>query len=118
MDEEQFGPVLPLLKFDDYEDVIARANATDYGLGGSVWGNDEDKALEIAQRVASGTVWVNDYGPYTPAAEWGGFGRSGHGRELGPSGLHEYQQLKHVWTHTGAPPAGWFRSSLDDRNKP
>jgi len=58
--DEQFGPVLPLLKFDDYEDAVARANAKDYGLGGSVWGQDEDKALDIAQRVASGTVWVNE----------------------------------------------------------
>lgn len=70
--EEQFGPVLPLIRFDDYDDVVARANATDYGLGGSVWGRDEDRALEIAQRIASGTVWVNETQYLSPTAAFGG----------------------------------------------
>lgn len=88
--EEQFGPVLPLLKFDDYEDVIARANATDYGLGGSVWGEDEDQAFAIAQRIASGTVWVNETQHLTPTAAFGGMKQSGVGVEGGVEGLLEY----------------------------
>lgn len=88
--EEQFGPVLPLLKFDDYDDVVARANATDYGLGGSVWGNDEAKAFEIAKRIQSGTVWVNEVQHLSPTAAFGGLKQSGLGVEGGEEGLLEY----------------------------
>ena len=88
--EEQFGPVLPLLKFDDYDDVVARANATDYGLGGSVWGNDEEKAFEIATRIQSGTVWVNEVQHLSPTAAFGGLKQSGLGVEGGEEGLLEY----------------------------
>ncbi|HEX4873563.1 MAG TPA: aldehyde dehydrogenase family protein [Sphingorhabdus sp.] len=88
--EEQFGPVLPLLKFDDYDDVVARANATDYGLGGSVWGNDEEKAFEIAKRIQSGTVWVNEVQHLSPTAAFGGLKQSGLGVEGGEEGLLEY----------------------------
>ncbi len=88
--EEQFGPVLPLIKFDDYEDVITRANASDYGLGASVWGADEDKAFEIAQRISSGTVWVNETQHITPMAAFGGMKQSGIGVEGGIEGLLTY----------------------------
>lgn len=88
--EEQFGPVLPLLKFDNYEDAIARANASDYGLGGSVWGRDEDQAFAIAERIASGTVWVNETQHLTPTAAFGGMKQSGVGVEGGVEGLLEY----------------------------
>ena len=88
--EEQFGPVLPLLKFDDYDDVVARANATEYGLGGSIWGNDEDKAFEIAKRIQSGTVWVNEVQHLSPTAAFGGLKQSGLGVEGGEEGLLEY----------------------------
>ena len=88
--EEQFGPVLPLIKFDDFDDVIARANASDYGLGGSVWGNDEDKAFAIAERIASGTVWVNETQHLSPTASFGGMKQSGMGVEGGQEGLLEY----------------------------
>ncbi|MGK2911150.1 MAG: aldehyde dehydrogenase family protein [Sphingobium sp.] len=94
--EEQFGPVLPLIKFDDYESVIARANATDYGLGGSVWGNDEDKAFEIAQRIASGTVWVNETQHLSPLAAFGGMKQSGVGVEGGVEGLLEYTNAQTI----------------------
>ncbi|MEH3101279.1 aldehyde dehydrogenase family protein [Sphingomonas adhaesiva] len=94
--EEQFGPVLPLLKFDDLEDVVRRANATDYGLGGSVWGNDEDKALEIAQRIASGTVWVNETQHLSPMAAFGGMKQSGVGVEGGVEGLLEYTNAQTI----------------------
>ena len=88
--EEQFGPVLPLIKFNDIDDVIARANATEYGLGGSVWGTDVDKAFEIAQHIASGTVWVNETQHLSPLAAFGGMKQSGVGVEGGLEGLLEY----------------------------
>jgi aldehyde dehydrogenase (NAD+) len=94
--EEQFGPVLPLLKFDDYEEVIARANATDYGLAGSVWGRDEDKALEIAQRIMSGTVWINETRHMSPTAAFGGMKQSGVGVEGGVEGLLEYSSAQTI----------------------
>ena len=94
--EEQFGPVLPLLRFDDYDDVVRRANATDYGLGGSVWGADEDKALAIAQRIASGTVWVNETQHLTPTAAFGGMKQSGVGVEGGIEGLLEYTNAQTI----------------------
>jgi acyl-CoA reductase-like NAD-dependent aldehyde dehydrogenase len=94
--EEQFGPVLPLIKFDDLDDVVRRANATDYGLGGSVWGNDEDKALEIAQRIASGTVWINETQHLSPTAAFGGVKQSGVGVEGGVEGLLEYTNAQTI----------------------
>ncbi len=88
--EEQFGPVLPLIRFNNFDEVIARANATDYGLGGSVWGNNVDKALEVAQRIASGTVWINETQHLSPTAAFGGMKQSGVGVEGGVEGLLEY----------------------------
>ena len=94
--EEQFGPVLPLLKFDDLDEVVARANATDYGLGGSVWGADEDRALAIAERIASGTVWINETQHLTPFAAFGGMKQSGVGVEGGVDGLLEYTNVQTI----------------------
>jgi aldehyde dehydrogenase (NAD+) len=94
--EEQFGPVLPLLKFDNLDEAVARANATDYGLGGSVWGTDEDKALAIAERIASGTVWINETQYLTPLAAFGGMKQSGVGVEGGVEGLLEYTNTQTI----------------------
>ncbi|MBK8629101.1 MAG: aldehyde dehydrogenase family protein [Sphingomonadales bacterium] len=94
--EEQFGPVLPLIKFSDADQVVARANATKYGLGGSVWGKDEDKALEIAERIASGTVWVNETQHLSPMAAFGGMKQSGLGVEGGVEGLLEYTNTQTI----------------------
>ena len=88
--EEQFGPVLPLLKFDDIDEAVDRANASDYGLGGSVWSADADKALAVALRLQSGTVWVNETQHLTPLASFGGHKQSGVGVENGLEGLAEY----------------------------
>jgi len=96
VDEEQFGPVLPLVKFDDIEDVIARANASEYGLGGSVWSKDIGRAADIAARIESGQVWVNQHiaiGPHIPMA---GFKNSGLGVEQSVEGLSEYTQTQVV----------------------
>lgn len=94
VDEEQFGPVLPVISFDDVDDVVARANASDYGLGGSVHSTDIDKATEIAGRIESGSVWVNqqlNIGPHIPMA---GFKGSGLGVEQSVEGLAEYTQIQ------------------------
>ncbi|MFN4135549.1 MAG: aldehyde dehydrogenase family protein [Novosphingobium sp.] len=96
VDEEQFGPILPLVRFDDVEDVIARANASEYGLGGSVWSKDVDRAAAIAARIESGQVWVNQHiaiGPHIPMA---GFKSSGLGVEQSVEGLAEYTQTQVV----------------------
>ncbi|WP_083500395.1 aldehyde dehydrogenase family protein [Sphingomonas endophytica] len=92
--EEQFGPVLPLLKFRDVDDAIARANAGDYGLGASVWGRDEDAAFAVAERIESGTVWVNETQHLSPLAAFGGIKQSGLGIEGGVEGLLEYTTVK------------------------
>lgn len=94
VDEEQFGPILPVIRFDDVEDVIARANNSETGLGGSVWSNDIAKATEIAGRIESGQMWVNQHiaiGPHIPMA---GFKGSGLGVEQSVEGLAEYTQLQ------------------------
>ena len=103
--EEAFGPVLPLLKFDDVEDVIARANASDYGLGGSVWSADADKAAEIAARLDTGTVWVNEAQYIMPWIPFGGHKQSGIGVEGGADGLLEYTNAQTITIRKTAPPA-------------
>ena len=88
--EEQFGPVLPLLKFDDLDDAVTRANASDYGLGASVWSADTEKAIAVAARLQAGTVWINESQYLSPLAAFGGQKQSGHGVEGGLEGLLEY----------------------------
>ena len=92
--EEQFGPVLPVLRYDDIEEVLARSNDTRFGLGGSVWGGDVERAASIAERVESGTVWVNQHFALNPKVPFRGAKESGLGTELGEEGLHEYTQAK------------------------
>lgn len=90
--EEQFGPVLPVLQYDDIEDVIARANDSDYGLGGTVWGRDVARATEVAKRIDTGTVWVNQHLAIDANIPFRGSKQSGIGGELGEAGLLEYTQ--------------------------
>ena len=73
-----------------------------------MWTSDAGQAERVAGALRHGTVWINDYHPYLPQAEWGGFGKSGIGRELGPSGLEEYQEKKHIYHNTSPAPAHWF----------
>ncbi|MBI1262007.1 MAG: aldehyde dehydrogenase family protein [Rhizobiales bacterium] len=94
VDEEQFGPVLPVIKYRDMADVIARANASPYGLGGSVWSSNPDRAYEVANQMDSGTIWVNQHGSLGPNIPFGGAKQSGLGSELGEEGLAEFTQLK------------------------
>jgi len=90
--EEQFGPVLPVLKYTEIEDVIARANDSDMGLGGTVWGKDLERATAVAKRIDTGTVWVNQYLAIDANIPFRGSKQSGLGGELGEAGLHEYTQ--------------------------
>ncbi|WNC17546.1 aldehyde dehydrogenase family protein [Brevibacillus brevis] len=94
--EEAFGPVLPVLKYRDYEDVIARVNNTNYGLGGSVWGEDLELATAIADRLETGTVWINEVGVISPHYPFGGHKESGLGIEHSLDGLAEYTNSKTI----------------------
>jgi betaine-aldehyde dehydrogenase len=108
--EETFGPILTVERFRSEEEAIALGNDTEYGLSGGVWTGDAGRAERVARALRHGTVWINDFGPYMPGAEWGGMKRSGNGRELGPTGLAEYQEHKHVWHNTEPAPPRWFVS--------
>ncbi|KAM0732279.1 Aldehyde dehydrogenase, mitochondrial [Formica fusca] len=94
--EEIFGPVQQILKFDDLDEVIERANNTDYGLAAAVFTKDLDKANYITQGLRAGTVWVNTYNTIIPQVPFGGYKMSGHGRELGEYGLQAYTEVKSV----------------------
>ncbi|GGX67665.1 aldehyde dehydrogenase family protein [Streptomyces minutiscleroticus] len=106
--EEVFGPVLTVETFRTEDEAVALANDTEYGLAGAVWTADAGRARRVAGRLRHGTVWINDFHPYLPQAEWGGFGRSGVGRELGPAGLAEYRETKHVYQNLAPGPVRWF----------
>ena len=92
--EEIFGPVMQVLKFKDIEEVVERANTTDYGLAAAIWSRDIKKAHTIAERLRAGTVWINCYDVFDAAAPFGGFKSSGIGRELGEKALDNYTELK------------------------
>ena len=94
--DEIFGPVLSVIRFRDIDEVVERANATEYGLAAAVWTRDIGKAHAIADRVRAGTVWVNCYDVFDAAAPFGGFKRSGIGRELGEKALDNYTELKTI----------------------
>ena len=108
--EETFGPILTVERFDTEAEAVELANDTEYGLAGAVFTADGARAHRVAGAMRCGTVWINDYHPYIPAAEWGGMKRSGNGRELGLIGLAEYQEAKHIWQNTAPGPQRWFAS--------
>ena len=96
VDEEQFGPILPVIKYSDPEDALKRANASPYGLGGSVWGKDAKRATNIAARLESGTAWVNKHLDLAPGIPFGGAKQSGMGVEFSEEGLAEFTQSQVV----------------------
>lgn len=96
--EEQFGPILPLMKFSDLDTVIGQANASEYGLGASVWSSDIERAEKIAQELQAGTIWINESQHLSPHAAFGGKKQSGIGVEGGLDGLLEFTSAKTVFT--------------------
>ncbi|WP_176593213.1 aldehyde dehydrogenase family protein [Sphingobium sp. EM0848] len=93
VDEEQFGPVLPIIRFDDPEDALARANASAMGLGGSIWSDDRSAAYDLASRMEAGTVWINRHLDFGPTIPFGGAKQSGIGVEFAEEGFHEFTQI-------------------------
>ena len=87
VDEEQFGPVIPVVKYSDVDDAVTRANASEQGLGASVWSSDPDEAVAVARRIQAGTVWINQHGALNPNIPFGGTKASGYGHEFGIHGL-------------------------------
>ncbi|AMN67132.1 aldehyde dehydrogenase family protein [Psychrobacter sp. P11G5] len=96
VDEEQFGPILPIIKFSDVEEAIASANRLQVGLGGSVWSQDIKEAQSIASRLECGTVWINNHAMVQPDAPFGGVKDSGFGVEFGEAGLKEFTFIQTV----------------------
>lgn len=93
VDEEQFGPVLPVVKYDDPEDALRRANASPYGLGGSIWSSNMERALQFAERMDTGTVWINKHPEMGADLPFAGSKQSGLGVEMSTEGLAEFTQI-------------------------
>ena len=96
--EEQFGPALPIIKYSDLDEAVAQANASDNGLGGSVWSKDIARAKEVAMRMECGSVWINKHGAIQPNAPFGGVKKSGIGVEFAEEGLQEYTDVQVVFS--------------------
>ena len=97
VDEEIFGPVLAVLTFENEAQGIELANRSMYGLAAGIWTKDIQKAHRVARAIKAGTVWVNTYNFYDPAAPFGGYKASGFGRDLGREALDNYTETKTVW---------------------
>ena len=98
--EEIFGPVVSVYVFDTIDEVIKRANDSDYGLASGVWSENIRVAHHVASKLKAGTVWINDYGLEMEGAPFGGYKKSGTGRELGSYALDEYTEVKSVYVKT------------------
>ena len=106
--DEAFGPVITVEKFETEEEAMKLANDSIYGLSGGVWTKDIAKAERCVAKMRMGTVWINDFNIYFPHAPWGGYKQSGIGRELGVMGLEEYQETKHVFQNLKPETINWF----------
>lgn len=95
--EEIFGPVLCVLDFDDEDEVIARANDTEFGLAAGGWTRDLGRAVRLADQLQAGTIWLNTWGDTDAASPFGGMKQSGYGREMGAEAIALYSQTKSVW---------------------
>ncbi len=95
--EEPFGPIVPLLKWKNENDLIERVNDSQWGLGASVWGSDHAAAERIARQIESGTVWINQLINHHPLVPFGGAKSSGIGAEHGKQGLSAYCQVQSIW---------------------
>ncbi|MFI6813052.1 aldehyde dehydrogenase family protein [Nonomuraea sp. NPDC050328] len=99
--EEVFGPVIPVLAYDDPDELVARANALEYGLAASIWTRDLSTAHRLAARIRAGAIFINMIHVPDAATTWGGYKASGWGREMGPYAIDAYTEVKGVWTHLG-----------------
>ncbi len=94
--EEIFGPVLSVIRYESDDEAVALANDSTYGLGGGVWSRDIARAKSVARRLRAGTVWINEWHLISEKAPFGGYKQSGIGREFGIEGLKEYTETKHL----------------------
>jgi betaine-aldehyde dehydrogenase len=99
--DEVFGPLMSVLPFDDEDEVLARANGTDYGLAGAVFTRDLARANRVANALQAGFVWINDYGTMPASVPFGGYKHSGLGRENGEQAIEQYTQIKTIYTNLG-----------------
>ena len=107
--EEIFGPVVTVQTFRTEADAVALANDTEYGLAGAVFTSNVARAMRVVKEIRAGITWVNCYNPTFNEAPWGGYKRSGVGRELGVHGLEEYQEIKQINLNLAPGPVGWYQ---------
>jgi aldehyde dehydrogenase (NAD+) len=107
--EEIFGPVLVVIPFKDEQEVIAMANDSEYGLAGAVWTKDINRALRVAKAVRTGTMWVNEYNLVPSHSPFGGYKKSGYGREVHKTVLDHYSQIKNIYISLSEEPCGWYK---------
>ena len=108
--DESFGPVLTIETFTTEHEAISLANDTYYGLAGAVWTQDAGKSQRVANALRHATIWINDFHPYVPQAEWGGFKQSGIGRELGTYGFEAYTEVKQININLAPGRVHWFKN--------
>jgi acyl-CoA reductase-like NAD-dependent aldehyde dehydrogenase len=106
--EEIFGPVVCVLPFDSEEEAVYLANATEYGLAGTIWTNSVRRAHRVAHQLDIGVIWINDHHRIDPASPWGGFKMSGIGRENGIPAYQQYTQIKNIMVNLSDEPFDWY----------